>query len=90
MSTDTPSLSTGRTLAQRITMALFKVGLVAFLVLGIIVVVSQAVGIAGGDAALVSGAVDGLGKAMTISAGLTGLLGFAMSYLFKWNNSGED
>ncbi|MCI2420208.1 hypothetical protein MOQ72_22445 [Saccharopolyspora sp. K220] len=77
-------------LARRITMPLFKCGLAILLLLGIIVVGAQAIGVLTGNAALVSGVVDGLGKAMTIAAGVTGLLGFAMSYLFKWQQTGED
>ena len=71
-------------------MPLFKTGLVAFLLLGVVVVGAQAVGIAIRDAELVSGVLDGAGRAMTVTAGLTGLLAFAMSYLFRWDRGGED
>ncbi|WP_190823453.1 hypothetical protein [Saccharopolyspora pogona] len=87
MSSDTSSAGN---LARRITMPLFKLGLAVFLLLGVIVVGAQAVGVVTANAGLVSGVVDSLGKAMTVAAGVTGLLGFAMSYLFKWQNAGED
>lgn len=77
-------------LARRITMPLFKTGLVIFLLLGMAVVGAQAAGVLTANPALVSGAVDALGKAMTVAAGITGLLGFAMSYLFHWGNTGDD
>ncbi|MEO3752289.1 hypothetical protein [Streptomyces sp. B6B3] len=96
MSTNTPDSSGASgargplALARRVTMPLFKTGLVVFLLLGLVVVVSQAIGVAGGDPGLVSGAVDTIGRAMTVVAGLTGLLAFAMSYLFSWDSGGED
>lgn len=74
---------------KRATMTLFKIGLVVFLALGVTVVLAQAAGLAAGDPGLVSGAVSSLGTAMTVAAGVTGLLGFVMSYLFRWQ-AGED
>ncbi|MBF8188205.1 hypothetical protein ITP53_21220 [Nonomuraea sp. K274] len=74
---------------KSVTMTIFKIGVVAFLALGVIVVLTQAVGLIAGDAGLVSGAVSMLGTAMTVAAGVTGLLGFVMSYLFHWK-AGED
>ncbi|MEU7836969.1 MULTISPECIES: hypothetical protein [unclassified Nonomuraea] len=74
---------------KRVTMALFKIGLVVFLVLGVVVVLIQAVGLVAGTPGLVSGAVSSLGLAMTVAAGATGLFGFVMSYLFHWK-AGED
>ncbi|MEV1176089.1 hypothetical protein [Nonomuraea sp. NPDC049784] len=74
---------------KRLTMILFKIGLVVFLALGVVVVLAQAVGLVIGNPGLVSGAVSALGMAMTVSAGVTGLLGFVMSYLFHWK-AGED
>ncbi|WP_433429361.1 hypothetical protein [Nonomuraea sp. CA-141351] len=74
---------------KRLTMILFKIGLVLFLALGVVVVLAQAVGLVFGNPGLVSGAVSALGMAMTVSAGVTGLLGFVMSYLFRWK-AGED
>jgi hypothetical protein len=74
---------------KRATMTLFKIGLVVFLALGIAVVLAQAAGLVAGDPGLVSGAVSSLGMAMTVAAGVTGLLGFVMSYLFHWK-AGED
>ncbi|MFI7636475.1 hypothetical protein [Nonomuraea sp. NPDC049400] len=50
---------------------------------------AQAIGLLIGNPGLVSGAVSALGMAMTVSAGVTGLLGFVMSYLFRWK-AGED
>ncbi|MEV5538362.1 hypothetical protein AB0L13_16015 [Saccharopolyspora shandongensis] len=82
--------SSAGNLVRRIAMTLFKLGLVVFLLLGVIVVGAQAIGVVTANAGLVSGVVDGLGKAMTVAAGVTGLLGFTMSYLFKWQNAGED
>ncbi|MFD5317478.1 hypothetical protein [Streptomyces sp. NPDC127098] len=90
MTTETSGVRTARALAQRVAMPLFKTALVVFLLLGTVVVVCQAIGVAGRDAGLVSGVLDGLGKAMTTTAGLTGLLAFAMSYLFRWEKDGED
>ncbi len=90
MSTDTSEDRGPLALARRITMPLFKTGLVTFLLLGLVVVASQAIGVAGRDPGLVSGVLDGIGKAMTVVAGLTGLLAFAMSYLFSWDSGGED
>ncbi|WP_258348597.1 hypothetical protein [Saccharopolyspora gregorii] len=89
MSTESHQPRTAHVLAQRISMPVFKVCLVVFLVLGVALVLAQAVGIVVGNAALVSGAVDVLGAPTTIAAGVTGLLGFAMSYVFPWK-SGED
>ncbi len=74
---------------KSLTMVLFKIGLVLFLVLGVAVVLIQAAGLIAGSSALVSGAVSALGMAMTVSAGVTGLLGFLMSYLYHWQ-AGED
>ncbi|MEV4110895.1 hypothetical protein [Nonomuraea sp. NPDC049695] len=74
---------------KSLTMILFKIGLVVFLVLGVVVVLVQAAGLVAGSPGLVSGVVSALGMAMTVSAGVTGLLGFAMSYLFHWK-AGED
>ncbi|GAA4615177.1 hypothetical protein [Saccharopolyspora hordei] len=75
---------------RRVLLVLFKVGLAVFLLLGVAVVGAQAVGVLTADPALVSGAADGLGTAMTVVAGATGLLGFAMSYVFRWESTGED
>ncbi|MEV1002545.1 hypothetical protein [Nonomuraea sp. NPDC050202] len=74
---------------KSVTMVLFKIGLVLFLVLGVALVLTQAAGLVAGSPGLVSGAVSALGMAMTVSAGVTGLLGFLMSYLFHWK-AGED
>ncbi|GAA2207710.1 hypothetical protein GCM10009850_031680 [Nonomuraea monospora] len=74
---------------KSIVMVLFKIGLVLFLTLGVVVVLVQAAGLVIGSPGLVSGAVSALGMAMTVSAGVTGLLGFVMSYLFHWK-TGED
>lgn len=90
MTTDTSDVRDARTLAQRVTMSLFKATLVAFPLLGTVVVLCQAMGVAARDAGLVSGVVDGLGKAMTTTAGAAGLLAFVMSYLFRWDAGDED
>ncbi|TDD04177.1 hypothetical protein E1292_19645 [Nonomuraea deserti] len=71
------------------TMILFKIGLVLFLALGVVVVLTQAVGLAAGSPGLVSGVVSALGLAMTVAAGATGLLAFVMAYVFGWK-PGED
>lgn len=86
----TPNVSRPRALARQVTMPLFKLGLAVFLLLGVVVVVCQAVGIIIGSAGLVSGVVAHLGLPMTVAAGVTGLLGFAMSYLFTWDNQADD
>ncbi|MGP3957690.1 hypothetical protein ACTWPT_16945 [Nonomuraea sp. 3N208] len=75
---------------KRLTMVLFKIGLVLFLVLGVSVVLAQAAGLVAGSPGLVSGAVSALGLAMTVAAGVTGLLGFVMSYLFHWTAQPDD
>jgi hypothetical protein len=74
---------------KRLILALFKIGVVLFLALGVVVVLAQAAGLVAGNPGLVSGAVSALGMAMTVAAGVTGLLGFLMSYLFHWQ-AGED
>ncbi|MEV4176534.1 MULTISPECIES: hypothetical protein [unclassified Nonomuraea] len=74
---------------KSLIMILFKAGLVLFLVLGVAVVLLQVAGLVAGSPGLVSGAVSALGMAMTVSAGVTGLLGFVMSYLYHWK-TGED
>ncbi|SEH01867.1 hypothetical protein SAMN05444920_122118 [Nonomuraea solani] len=74
---------------KNLIMVLFKIGVVLFLALGVIVVLVQAAGLVAGSPGLVSGAVSALGMAMTVAAGVTGLLGFVMSYLFHWQ-TGED
>lgn len=77
------------TCARRVTMPVFKVGLATFLLLGVALVVLQAVGLIIADPGLVSGASSYAGKAMTIIAAVTGILGFVMSYVFPWQR-GED
>ena len=74
---------------RRLTMILFKSGLVLFLALGVVLVLTQAAGLIAGSPGLVSGAVAVLGPPMTVAAGVTGLLGFVMSYIFPWK-TGED
>lgn len=74
---------------RRLTMVLFKIGLVLFLALGVVLVLAQAAGLIAGSPGLVSGAVAALGVPMTVAAGVTGLLGFVMSYVYHWK-TGED
>ncbi|GAB3562025.1 hypothetical protein GCM10027445_01830 [Amycolatopsis endophytica] len=78
-----------RGLLKRVTMPVFKTGLVVFLALGIILVLVQAAGILSGDGALVEDVVGVLGIPMTAAAAVTGLVGFVMSYLHRWSG-GED
>jgi hypothetical protein len=78
-----------KVIARRITMPLFKLGLTLFLLLGVIVVVGQAIGIAAGDGAIATGVLDALGLPMTVAAGATGLLAFAMSYLYDWDRQDD-
>jgi hypothetical protein len=85
----TPSVSRPRVVARRVTMPLFKLGLAVFLLLGIVVVICQAIGIVIGSPSLASGVTDHLGLPMTVAAGITGLLGFVMSYLFTWDKSDD-
>lgn len=85
----TANVSRPRVVAQRVTMPLFKLGLAVFLLLGIIVVVCQAIGIVIANPGLASGVTDHLGLPMTVAAGSTGLLGFVMSYVFPWDNSDD-
>ena len=75
--------------AQRVTMPVFKAGLATFLLLGVALVGLQVVGLVTADPGLVSGASAYAGKAMTITAAITGILGFGMSYVFPWR-SGEE
>ncbi|MEO3804636.1 hypothetical protein [Nonomuraea sp. B1E8] len=74
---------------KTVTMVLFKIGLVLFLALGVVVVLTQAAGLVAGSPGLVSGVVSALGLAMTVAAGATGLLAFVMAYMFGWK-PGED
>ncbi|AXB47899.1 hypothetical protein [Amycolatopsis albispora] len=83
------SESRTRTLLKRVTMPVFKVGLVVFLVLGVVLVLGQAAGIVVGDGTLVEGVAGVLAVPMTTAAAVTGLLGFVLSYLHHWSG-GED
>jgi hypothetical protein len=78
-----------RSLLERIAMPVFKLGLLVFLALGVVLVLTQAVGVVVGDGALVEGVVGALGLPMTIAASMTGVLAFVMSYLYRWSG-GED
>ncbi|WP_210604074.1 hypothetical protein [Brevibacterium oceani] len=72
---------------RRALMALFKVLLVAFLVLGSVLVIVQLIGVIIGGSSLVVGVVDALALPTTVAASAAGLLGFAMSYIFHWKSS---
>ncbi|GAB2756377.1 hypothetical protein [Amycolatopsis magusensis] len=78
-----------RTLLKRVTMPVFKLGLVVFLVLGVVLVLGQAAGLVVGDGTLVEGVAGALALPMTTAAAVTGLLGFLLSYLHRWS-AGED
>jgi len=78
-----------RSALKRISMPLFKIGLVVFLCLGLVLVLTQVVGIVTGSGGLVEGVVGVLGVPMTASAAVTGAIGFLMSYLHRWSG-GED
>jgi hypothetical protein len=78
------------TMIQRTALSLFKIGLVIFLLSGIVLVIIQAFGLAIGNEELTVTTIPGLTQTMTITAGITGLIAFAMSYIFKWDTSGED
>ncbi|MGC7094302.1 hypothetical protein ACPZ19_06540 [Amycolatopsis lurida] len=83
------SESKTRTLLKRVTMPVFKLGLVVFLVLGVVLVLGQAAGIVAGSGAVVEGVAGVLAVPMTTAAAITGLLGFVLSYLHNWS-AGED
>ena len=83
------SESPARALLKRVTMPVFKLGLVVFLVLGVALVLGQAAGIVAGSGALVEGVAGVLAVPMTTAAAITGLLGFVLSYLHHWSG-GED
>ncbi|MBV6760387.1 hypothetical protein [Rhodococcus opacus] len=79
-----------QTILQRTLMLLFKIGFVVFMLSGIVLVLIQAAGLLLGNAELTINTIPGLAETMTISAGLTGLLAFAMSYVFDWDTGGDD
>lgn len=72
---------------RRALMALFKVLLVAFLVLGSVLVLAQFFGVIVGNSGIVTGIVDMLALPTTVIASVAGVLGFAMSYVFHWKSS---
>lgn len=78
---------TPHTPGQRVLAVLFKVSLVAFLVLGAALVLSQLVGVIVGSGTIVEGVSATLAVPMTVMAGIAGLLGFVMSYVFHWEVS---
>ncbi|HZE40448.1 MAG TPA: hypothetical protein VE172_16730 [Stackebrandtia sp.] len=67
--------------------AAFRGCLALFLLGGAIVVATQAVGLIVGGGGLITGAVTWVGTPTYILAGLSGLLGFGLSYLKGWDTS---
>ncbi|MFF7944931.1 hypothetical protein ACFZC5_35065 [Nocardia gamkensis] len=49
-----------------------------------------AVGLVIGRESLTVNSAPGLPETMTIAAGITGLIAFAMSYFFAWDNGSDD
>ncbi|MGA5535085.1 hypothetical protein [Mycolicibacterium nivoides] len=50
----------------------------------------QAVGLAIGSTTLTVHTIPGLEETMTITAGITGLIAFALSYVAQWDVSNQD
>ena len=65
----------------------FRVSLALFLLGGAVVVLMQAIGLVAGTGGLVEGAVSWVGTPTYILAGLSGVLGFVLSYLKGWDTS---
>lgn len=82
-----PHDGTPRTAFQRVLVVLFKVSLIAFLLLGAALVLSQLLGVVVGSGTIVEGVGATLAVPMTVMAGVAGLLGFVMSYVFHWEVS---
>lgn len=76
-----------QTFVQTALTTLFKVSLLAFLALGIALVLAQLAGVILGRGPLVEAAAATLAIPMTVAAGVAGLLGFVMSYVFHWEVS---
>lgn len=79
-----------RLLVQKCLLALFKVGFTVFLTCGVTLVALQAVGLAIGSTTLTVHTIPGLEETMTITAGITGLIAFALSYVAQWDVSNQD
>ncbi|MBZ4016587.1 hypothetical protein [Streptomyces purpurogeneiscleroticus] len=60
---------------------LFRLSIIAFLAGGLVIVTGQALGIALGDAGWVAAVEEDAGPSTFISAGISGLLAFVLSYL---------
>ncbi|MCF2572116.1 hypothetical protein [Brevibacterium sp. UCMA 11754] len=76
-----------RALLAWLLLLLFKITLVAFLVLGTVLVLTQLAGALFAQQTLVSGAMDVLFAPTTACAAITGLAGFAIAYVLKWDTS---
>lgn len=70
-----------------VLMAVFKLLLVTFLVLGSILVLTQLGSVIIGAKGTLVTILDALELPVTIGASATGLLAFAMSYIFNWERS---
>lgn len=76
-----------RRIAARILDPLFKVLLTAFLLFGTVLVLLQFVGIIVSSSGLVAGAMELLGPPTFAIAGATGILGFILAYVHRWDTS---
>lgn len=72
---------------KKFSMALFKLSLLGFLLIGAVLVLGQLLGLVVRSPGIVSGITDVLALPMTVLAAVAGILGFAMSYLYRWDTS---
>ncbi|WP_156914595.1 hypothetical protein [Thermocrispum municipale] len=65
----------------------FRVSLALFLIGGVVVVVTQAIGLVVRNGPLVESVVEWAGTPTYVLAGIAGLLGFVLSYVKGWDTS---
>ncbi|MPY57117.1 hypothetical protein FNH08_07985 [Streptomyces spongiae] len=65
----------------RLIKVLFRLGVVVFLLGGLCIVVGQALGLAAGDVGWVASVETAVGPPTFITAGVTGLLAYALTYV---------
>lgn len=68
---------------EKIISAIFRISVVVFLLGGLVIVVLQAAGLVMGDGEFVTGSEEMLAPRAYGSAGVAGLLAFALSYFHK-------
>lgn len=66
---------------------LFVIGVVAFALLGLLIVIIQVVALITLNGKLATNAMGQLLKPATVISVITGLIAFAQSYLYKWKMS---